>query len=89
MANSPQARKRARLNEIQRKHNAGQRSRARTFVKKVETELNKGNAEGARAAFREMEPVLDSSVNKGIFAKNKVARHKSRLNARIKALQSA
>lgn len=88
MANSPQARKRARLNELQRKHNAGQRSRARTYIKKVETELRSGNAEGAREAFRQMEPVLDNSVNKGVFAKNKVARHKSRLNARIKALQS-
>lgn len=89
MANSPQARKRANLNEVRRKHNAGQRSRARTFIKKVESELRKGNAEGARDAFRQMEPVLDNSVNKGVFAKNKVARHKSRLNARIKALQSA
>lgn len=89
MANSPQARKRARLNEIQRKHNAGQRSRARTYIKKVETELRNGNAEAARNAFREMEPVIDNSVNKGVMAKNKVARHKSRLNARIKALQTA
>lgn len=89
MANSPQARKRARLNEIQRKHNAGQRSRARTYIKKVETELRNGNAEAARNAFREMEPVIDNSVNKGAMTKNKVARHKSRLNARIKALQTA
>lgn len=89
MANSPQARKRARLNEIRRKHNAGQRSRARTYIKKVESELRNGNADGAREAFRQMEPVIDSSVNKGVFSKNKAARHKSRLNARIKALQSA
>lgn len=89
MANSPQARKRARLNEERRKHNAGQRSRARTYIKKVEAQIRNGNYEGAREAFREAEPVLDSTATKGVLSKNKAARHKSRLNARIKALSSA
>jgi len=89
VANSPQARKRARLNEERRKHNAGQRTKARTFIKKVESQIKAGNYEGAKEAFQQAEPVLDSSVNKGIFAKNKIARHKSRLSAHIKALKSA
>ena len=89
MANSPQARKRARLNEVRRKHNAGQRSRARTYIKKVESQIKAGNYEGAREAFKQAEPVLDATVNKGLVAKNKVARHKSRLSAHLKALKSA
>lgn len=88
MANSPQARKRASLNEVRRKHNAGLRSRARTYIKKVEKAIGTGNYDEARAAFKQAEPVLDSVVNKGIFTKNKVARHKSRLSGHIKALKS-
>jgi len=88
VANSPQARKRASQNEVRRKHNAGLRSRARTYIKKVEKAIASGNYEEARSTFLQAEPVLDSVVNKGIFTKNKVARHKSRLSARVKALKS-
>ncbi len=88
MANSPQARKRASQNEVRRKHNASLRSRARTHIKKVEKAIAAGNYEEARSTFLKAEPVLDSVVNKGIFTKNKVARHKSRLSARVKALKS-
>ncbi|PPK50292.1 30S ribosomal protein S20 [Marinobacter persicus] len=86
MANTPQAKKRARQNEVNRKHNASLRSMARTYIKKVEAKINAGNAEEAKAALKEAQPIMDSMVNKGIFAKNKVARTKSRLNTRIKAL---
>ncbi|KXS51419.1 MAG: small subunit ribosomal protein S20 [Marinobacter sp. T13-3] len=80
MANTPQAKKRARQNEVNRKHNASLRSMARTYIKKVEAKINAGNAEEAKAALQEAQPIMDSMVNKGIFAKNKVARTKSRLN---------
>jgi small subunit ribosomal protein S20 len=89
VANSPQAKKRARQNEKNRKHNASLRSMARTYMKKVEAKIKAGNYEEAQAAMKEAQPVLDSMVNKGIFAKNKVARHKSRVNTRIKALKAA
>ncbi|MDY6816005.1 MAG: 30S ribosomal protein S20 [Pseudomonadota bacterium] len=89
MANSPQAKKRARQNEKNRKHNASLRSMARTYMKKVQSKIEAGNYEEARAAFQQAQPVMDSMVNKGIFAKSKVARHKARLNAKIKALKSA
>lgn len=89
MANSPQAKKRARQNEKNRKHNASLRSMARTYVKKVQSRIEAGNYEEAQAAFKEAQPMIDSMVNKGIFAKNKVARTKSRLSARIKALKEA
>ncbi|MBC7192213.1 30S ribosomal protein S20 [Marinobacter sp.] len=88
MANSPQAKKRARQNEKNRKHNASLRSMARTYVKKVQSRIEAGNYDEAVAAFKEAQPIMDSMVNKGIFAKNKVARTKSRLNTRIKALKA-
>lgn len=89
MANSPQAKKRARQNEKNRKHNASLRSMARTYMKKVDAKIKAGSYEEAQAALQQAQPVIDSMVNKGIFSKNKVARHKSRLNAKIKALKSA
>ena len=89
MANSPQAKKRARQNEKNRKHNASLRSMARTYMKKVQSKIEAGNYEEAQAAFQKFQPIMDSMVNKGVFAKNKIARHKSRLNAKIKALKSA
>jgi small subunit ribosomal protein S20 len=48
--------------------------------------IDAGNLENAQAAFRAAVPIIDSSVNKGLIHKNKAARSKSRLNARLKAL---
>ncbi len=67
-------------------HNAGQRSNLRTFVKKVIAAVNAGDKEKAQAAFKVVEPIIDSAVNKGIIHKNKAARGKSRLSAKIKAI---
>lgn len=89
MANSPQARKRARQAEGRRARNASLRSRVRTTVKKVIAALNAQDAEAATAAFVAAQPEIDKMVNKGIFSANKAARTKSRLNARIKALKAA
>ncbi|MDX5298373.1 MAG: 30S ribosomal protein S20 [Gammaproteobacteria bacterium] len=89
MANSPQAKKRARQSEKRRKQNASMRSMARTYIKKVVAKIEAGNYEEAQAALVAATPIIDSMVNKGLFAKNKVARHKSRLNAKIKALKDA
>ncbi|MDH3984320.1 MAG: 30S ribosomal protein S20, partial [Gammaproteobacteria bacterium] len=47
-----------------------------------------GDKEAAAAAYKDAVPVIDSMINKGIVTKNKAARHKSRLNARIKALSA-
>ena len=86
MANSAQARKRARQAEKRRQHNMGLRSRMRTYVKKVQAAIDEGNKEAAQDAFKAAQPVVDAMVNKGLIHKNKAARHKSRLNAHIKAL---
>tara|TARA_R100000322_G_scaffold167955_1_gene136726 strand:+ start:3955 stop:4227 length:273 start_codon:yes stop_codon:yes gene_type:complete len=89
VANTPQAKKRARQNEQNRKHNASLRSMARTYIKKVKSQIAAGNADGAQEAFTKAQPIIDSMVNKGIFAKNQAARTKSRLNSKIKGLRQA
>ena len=86
MANSPQAKKRARQNEKRRNHNASLRSMVRTYIKKVVAAINAGDAEKAKEAYVAAVPVIDRMADKGIIHKNKAARHKSRLNAQIKAL---
>ena len=86
MANSPQARKRARQAEKRRNHNAGLRSRVRTEIKKVLAAVSAGDADQAKAAYASAVPVIDRMADKGIIHKNKAARHKSRLNAQVKAL---
>lgn len=86
MANSPQAKKRARQAEKRRKHGASLRSTTRTAIKKVIAAIASGDAEKAQQAYKEAVPVIDRMADKGILHKNKAARHKSRLNAQIKAI---
>jgi small subunit ribosomal protein S20 len=86
MANSPQAKKRAKQSERNRVRNTSQRSNLRTFVKKVLAAINAGDKELAQAAFRKATSVLDSAVTKGIIHKNKAARGKSRLNLKVKSM---
>jgi len=86
VANSAQARKRARQAEKRRQHNAGRRSMMRTEVKKVISAIDNGDKAAAEAAFKAAAPVLDRMAGQGLIHRNKAARHKSRLNAQIKAL---
>ncbi|MDA9901934.1 30S ribosomal protein S20 [Gammaproteobacteria bacterium] len=88
MANSAQAKKRARQGEARRRHNASFRSMVRTQIKKVLAAIESGNATGATAAYAEAVPVIDRMADRGIIHKNKASRHKSRLNAAIKKLAS-
>ena len=86
MANTAQAKKRARQAEKSRIRNAGQRSNLRTFIKKVLAAINAGDKEKAQAAFQTAVPIIDSAANKGLIHKNKAARSKSRLNAKIRGI---
>ncbi len=86
MANTIQARKRARQAEKARLHNGSLRSMVRTYIKKVVAAIQSGDAEKAKTAYAAAVPVIDRIADKGIIHKNKAARHKSRLNAQIKAL---
>jgi small subunit ribosomal protein S20 len=86
VANSPQARKRARQNDKRRRHNASLRSLVRTNIKRVVSAIREGNADQARSAYDQAVPVIDRMADKGIIHKNKAARHKSRLSGQIKKL---
>jgi len=86
MANTAQAKKRAKQAEKSRIRNAGQRSNLRTFVKKVIAAVNAGDKEQAQAALKTAMPIIDSAVTKGIIHKNKASRGKSRLNLKVKAM---
>ena len=86
MANSVQARKRARQATEQRARNMGQRSTLRTAIKKVRKAIDAGDKSAAQAVFKESQSVIDSMADKNIVHKNLAARQKSRLSAAIKAL---
>lgn len=89
MANSAQARKRARQGEVRRRHNTSFRSMVRTYLKKVLAAIDSGDYEKANTAYVAAVPVLDRMADKGIIHKNKAARHKSRLNTAVLALKAA
>jgi small subunit ribosomal protein S20 len=88
LANTAQAKKRARQAEKHRQHNASLRSQLRTSLKKVHTAIASSDKNVANASFKEAQPIIDKMVTKGIIHKNKAARHKSRLNAQIKGIAS-
>jgi small subunit ribosomal protein S20 len=62
------------------------RSRLRTSIKKVLLAVGAGDKDLAVAAYKEAQPLIDTMVTKGIIHRNKAARHKSDLNAKVKAL---
>ena len=86
MANIKSAIKRARQNTKLRQRNAGARSMFRTFIKNVLKAVEAGNHEEARAAYNKAQPIIDKAAGKGLLHKNKAARIKSRLSARVKAM---
>ena len=86
MANSLQARKRARQAIKQRAHNVSLRSNLRTVIKKVQKAILAGDKTAAQAVFNESMSTIDSIADKKIIHKNKAARHKSRLSAAVKAM---
>jgi len=86
LANTAQARKRARQAENRRQQNGAFRSTTRTALKKVLKLIESGDKQGATEAYKAAVPVIDRAAGKGLIHQNKAARHKSRLNAHIKAM---
>jgi len=86
VANTKQAKKRARQAEVRRQHNASLRSTLRTHLKKVRAALEAKNPELAKEAFKSAVPIIDRMAQKRIIHKNTAARHKSRLNKHVKNL---
>ena len=79
-------RKRARQDVVLNAANTSLRSRFRTVVKNVIKAVSGGDKAKAAETFKSAQSVIDSVADKGVFHKNKAARLKSRLSARVKAL---
>ncbi len=88
MANSAQAKKRARQAEKHRQHNASIRSTVRTYIKRVVKAIATGDKTQAEAAYKAAVPVIDRTACKGLIHPNKAARHKSRLSQHIRGMQN-
>ncbi len=86
MANSAQAKKRARQAVKRRTRNVAKRTEFRTVLKSTVNAIESGDKEAASSAYKSAVPIIDALVSKGLIHKNKAARHKSRLNIKIKAL---
>ncbi len=82
-------RKRARQNIKLNAANTALRSKFRTAIKSVLKAVKAGDKAQASDAFKAAQSVIDSIADKGMFHKNKAARHKSRLAAKVKALATA
>lgn len=89
MANSSQAKKRARQSEVRRCNNTSKRSEMRTYLKQVTKAADEGNQTLGATLYKKAASMVDRLVNKGVIHKNKAARHKSRLNARLKKIATA
>jgi small subunit ribosomal protein S20 len=87
VANTKSAEKAARQAEKHRTRNVALRSRMRTAVREVTAAVAGGDKEVAKKNYQKAVPVIDSLVSKQIIHRNKAARHKSRLAARIRAMQ--
>ena len=81
--------KRARQDVVLNANNTALRSRFRTVVKNVPKAVTGGDKSKAAEVFKNAQSVIDSVADKGIFHKNKAARLKSRLSAKVKALALA
>ena len=86
MANTPQAKKRIRRNGRRTEINRARVSRIRTFVKQVESALDAGNKDEAKAAIARVQPELARGVARGVLHKNTASRKLSRLTKRVSAL---
>ncbi len=81
--------KRTRQNVKLNAANTALRSKFRTVIKNVQKAVAAGDKAKAAELFKTAQPVIDSIADKDIFHKNKAARHKSRLSAKIKAMPAA
>ena len=86
MANSAQARKRARQGEKQRQHNSSLRSTLRTAIKKVRKAVDAGDKAAAQTVLRASQAVIDRIADKRIMHKNAASRNKSRLAQAVRLM---
>jgi small subunit ribosomal protein S20 len=86
LANTAQARKRARQAEHHRAHNTTLRSRFKTTIKNVRAVIASGDKTAAQAAYNAAVSMIDKTETKGLIHKNLGARQKARLNAQLRKM---
>ena len=62
------------------------KSEVKTYIKDFTAAVEGNDKETAEKTFVLISKKMDTAAGKGIYHKNKAARHKSRLSAKIKAL---
>ena len=88
MPNHKSAEKRVRQNEKRRQINRSNRSRLRTELKRLRAALDEGVKDGITETYAQTVSTIDKAVNKGVLHRNAAARQKSRLTARVNAVNS-
>ncbi|MCT8976262.1 30S ribosomal protein S20 [Clostridium sp. CX1] len=86
MANIKSAQKRIKVTETKTLRNRMIKSALKTTVKKFLAAVQAGNAEEAKTTFVAAVKALDMAASKGVLHKNKAARNKSRLAAKLNSL---
>lgn len=89
MAHSRTAKKRIRQTDKRTERNRSRISRIRTFVRKVEDAIARGDAGAATTAFAAAAPELQRGVSKGVLHRNTVARKISRMSTKVRLLNLA
>lgn len=89
MANHKSAIKAAKKSQKTRLRNVAIKSKCKTFIKKVESLIEKKSAKDAREALKEMESVVMKAVSKKVYKANKGSRIVSRLTHKVKAIESS
>ena len=87
MPNHKSSEKRVRQSEKRRVINRSNRTKVRTYIKKVRAALDSGKSDEIQSVLPETISVIDKAVQKGVMHKNAAARYKSRLT--LKANQAA
>ncbi|UUZ43755.1 30S ribosomal protein S20 [Janibacter limosus] len=86
MANIKSQIKRVKTNAARTERNRAAKSELRTWIRKVRTAIDAGDAEAAKAALVTASTKLDKAVTKGVLHANRAANKKSRLAKRVNAL---
>lgn len=88
MPNHKSAEKRDRQNTQRNEINTANRSRLRSFIKKLRAAIEAGDTESAKSLLSPTISAIDKSVQKGVLHRNAAARHKARLTSHLNTLTS-
>lgn len=88
MADSLQAKKRAKQNVKRRTINRARKSQVKTQIKRFEESVEKGDIEAAGEQLRLVTKKLDKTASTSTMHKRTAARKKSRLTKQLNALKA-